>query len=65
MRDQSARMEKSGEGLSIADKEAILEDAEPEKTDAEATTDGASGDPIRGMDASRCCHCVVFRCDVR
>ena len=48
MRDQSARMEKSGEGLSIADKEAILEDAEPEKTDAEATTDGASGDPILG-----------------
>ena len=41
-------MEKSGEGLSIADKEAILEDAEPEKTDAEATTDGASGDPILG-----------------
>ena len=53
MRDQSARMEKLGEGLSIADKEAILDDtdtaAEDLAEEAEAVaTGGRQEDPILG-----------------
>ena len=50
LRDQSARMERLGEGLSIADKEAILEGGVegPGKAEIEERVLGAAEDPILG-----------------